>query len=152
MQQEMYTDKDPKDRETFLQDTCDKVENFSYEKSFTNSDVLLFQERVSEIMIEINKLELDLAKIKKEYTEKLKPLKLEVKELLNNINFRSQTVTEQVYIFLDHENNKVGYYNAEGLLVHTRMLKIDERQRSIMSGIRAEEEETVDAEYEEERY
>ena len=131
MQQEMYADKDREDKIVMLGDTCDKVENFNYEKAFTNQDVVLFQERLSVIMIEISKIENELAKVKKVFTEQMKPLKIEVKELLNNINFRSQTVEEEVYIFIDHENNEVGYYNGDGLLVHTRMLKIDERQRSI---------------------
>ena len=72
-------------------------------------------------------------------------------------------VTEQVYIFIDHERNEVGYYSGVGILVHKRMLKIDEHQRSIMGSMRTrqevmdederdpdtvEEEETIDVEAE----
>lgn len=138
MRQEMFQDKDPEEVEIMLRDTCDKVENFSYEKAYTNQDVEQFREKLSDFMIEIDKIESELAKVKKEFTVKMKPLKTEVKKLLSNINYRSEVVEEQVYIFVDHDDNQVGYYNNTGMLVHTRMLKIDEHQRSIMSSSREE--------------
>lgn len=138
MRQEMFQDKDPEEVEIMLRDTCDKVENFSYEKAYTNQDVEQFREKLSDFMIEIDKIESELTKVKKEFTVKMKPLKTEVKKLLSNINYRSEVVEEQVYIFVDHDDNQVGYYNNTGMLVHTRMLKIDEHQRSIMSSSREE--------------
>jgi hypothetical protein len=70
----------------------------------------------------------------------MKPSKKELSELLNKIKFRSEMVTEQVYIFIDHERNEVGYYTGTGVLVHKRMLKIDEHQRSIMGSMRTRQE------------
>lgn len=147
MRQEMFDDKSPEDREIMLRDTCDKVERFSYEKAYTNQDVDLFREQLSDIMIKLSKIDHELAAVKKEFGVKTKPLRAEVKQLLENINFRSQTVDEQVYIYIDHEDNQVGYYNATGMLVHTRQLKIDEHQRSIMGASREHDEswaETID--------
>jgi len=148
MKQQMFNDKSPEDRIVILRDTCDKAEVFKYEKAYTNQDVEMFRERLSEIMIEIGKIESELAKVKKIYSDKMKPLKKEINELLSNIEFRSQAVEEQVYIFIDHEANQVGYYNSEGLLVHTRMLKIDEHQRSIIGASRVHDEEFIYAEVE----
>lgn len=128
-----------------LRDTCDKVEQFSYEKAFTNQDVILFQEELSGIMITMSQIEDELAAVKKGFTVKMKPLKLQIKELLENIRFRSRMVEEQAYIFIDHEENKVGYYTAAGILIHTRMLKIDEHQRSIMSEARNYTEEWAES-------
>lgn len=136
MQQTIFQDKSPEERKLFLRDTCDKIEHFSFEKSYTNQDVEVFCDKVSKIMIEIRQMETELSKVRKEFSEKLKPLKIELTELLNNIKFRSKMVSEMVYIFIDHEHNQVGYYTAEGILVHKRMLKIDEHQRSIMSSAR----------------
>ena len=152
----MFEGKDPEVKVTMLRDTCDKTEKFSYEKAFTNKDVTMFQERLSDIMIEVSRIEEELRKVKKEFTDKMKPLKIEIKELIENINFRSRMVEEQVYIFINHDKNQVGYYNEEGNLIHKRMLKIDEHQRSIMGEVRRNngsheeeyEEEYDDAEYE----
>jgi len=154
MQKEMFQEKVPEERVTFLRDTCDKVEDFTYERAYTNQDVEAFCDRLSKIMIEVRQMESELTAVKKEFAEKMKPMKTELSELLNNIKFRSQMVKEKVYIFIDHEKNQVGYYNAEGMLVHRRMLKIDEHQRSILGSIRREEyeeeeEETEDVEAEE---
>lgn len=165
MQKEIYQEKTADDRKVYLRDTCDKIENFSYEKSYTNQDVELFCDRLSKIMIEVQQLEVELSRVKKEFTDKMKPSKKELSELLNKIKFRSEMVTEQVYIFIDHERNEVGYYSGAGILVHKRMLKIDEHQRSIMGSMRTrqevmdedeknpdtvenEEEETIDVEAE----
>jgi len=151
MQKEIYQSKPEEDRQVFLRDTCDKIENFSYEKSYTNQDVELFCDRLSKIMIDVRQMEVELTKLKKEFAEKQKPLKIEVSDLLNKIKFRSEMVTEQVYIFIDHERNEVGYYTSAGILVHKRMLKIDEHQRSIMGSMRSrhdvmeeDDEKTID--------
>lgn len=145
MREFMFDDKPLEDREMMLRDTCDKVEQFSYEKAFTNQDVILFQEELSGIMIQMSQIEDELAAVKKGFTVKMKPLKLQIKELLENIRFRSRMVEEQAYIFIDHEENKVGYYTAAGNLIHTRMLKIDEHQRSIMSEARNYTEEWAES-------
>jgi hypothetical protein len=151
MQSEMYPDKDPEERKTLLRDTCDKMENFSYEKSFTNQDVELFCDRLSKIMIEVKQMEIELAKVKKEFSDKMKPFKVELSELLNKIKFRSVMVTEPVYIFIDYDKNKVGYYTGEGVLVNSRRLRIDEHQRSIMSAARRnDDDEVVEEQVEEE--
>jgi hypothetical protein len=140
MQKEIYQEKTADDRKVYLRDTCDKIENFSYEKSYTNQDVELFCDRLSKIMIEVQQLEVELSRVKKEFTDKMKPSKKELSDLLNKIKFRSEMVTEQVYIFIDHERNEVGYYAGTGILVHKRMLKIDEHQRSIMGSMRTRQE------------
>ena len=140
MQREIFQEKTPEDRKVYLRDTCDKIENFSYEKSYTNQDVELFCDRLSKIMIEVQQAEVELSRLKKEFTDKMKPSKKELSELLNKIKFRSEMVTEQVYIFIDHERNEVGYYTGTGVLVHKRMLKIDEHQRSIMGSMRTRQE------------
>ena len=140
MQREISQEKPPEERKIYLRDTCDKIENFSYEKSYTNQDVELFCDRLSKIMIEVQQAEVELSRLKKEFTDKMKPSKKELSELLNKIKFRSEMVTEQVYIFIDHERNEVGYYTGTGVLVHKRMLKIDEHQRSIMGSMRTRQE------------
>ena len=57
MQKELFQEKSPEERKILLRDTCDKVDNFSYEKAYTNQDVQLFCDRVGNIMIEIRRLE-----------------------------------------------------------------------------------------------
>lgn len=136
MHKAIYQERPPEQRMMFIRDTCDKIEDFTYEKSYTNQDVEVFCDRLSKIMIDLKQMETELARIKKEHTEKIKPLKAEISDLLNSIKFRSKMVKEKVYIFIDYEKNEVGYYSAEGILVHRRQLKIDEHQRSIMSAAR----------------
>ena len=155
MQEQMFTDRDPEERLQMLSDSCDKVEEFSYEKEFTNQDVEQFRAELSDVSIEISQIEQELAKVKKVFTEKMKPLKVKFREKLENIQYRARMVKENAYVFVDHTNNKVGYYNTEGKLIHKRLLNINEHQKTIMSASRPEPEEetsegwTVDAEAEE---
>jgi len=156
MQEQMFANKDPEERLQMLSDSCDKVEEFSYEKEFTNQDVEQFQAELSEVSIKISQIEQELAKVKKVFTEKMKPLKTEFRTILENIQYRARMVKENAYVFVDHTNNKVGYYNSEGKLIHRRLLNINEHQKTIMSATRVEVEDedagegwTVDQEAEE---
>jgi len=139
MEGSIFQNVHPEERLNHIISSCDKIEDFTFEKAFTNQDIEGFCDRLSQIMISLKSLEAELSRVKKEYNEKSKLLKVEVSELLNNIKFRSKMVKDKVYIFLDHEKNQVGYYSADGTLVHKRSLRIDEFQKSIMEDMRNSE-------------
>jgi len=141
MIKELFSDKTPDEKFELLEASADKKVFFNYEKQFSNQEIDLFREQLGDVLIEIDKIEVDKAKITKEYNDQLKPLKKQLKEIVDNVRFRGHMVEELVYVFIDHDNNTVDYYTKIGVCVNTRPLKFDEQQRSIMGEIRDNEDE-----------
>ena len=153
MQERIYQDKTPDERYEMLEATADKKVFANYERQFSNQEIEKFHEQLSDIVIEIQKIETEKSKASKVFSEQLGPLRKELKEIADNIRFRGRMVEEIVYQFIDHDANKVALYTVEGICVNERPLKFDEQQRSLMSEIRnngQDDEETVDVEHEEE--
>jgi len=154
MQERIYQDKTPVERLEMLEATADKKVFANYERQFSNQEIERFHEQLSDIVIEIQKIESEKSKASKVFSEQLGPLKKRLREIADNVRFRGRMVEEIVYQFIDHDSNKVSLYTQEGVCVNERPLKFDEQQRSLMSELRnngQDNEETVDVEHEEEQ-
>lgn len=79
---------------------------------------------------EMKKLQNKLAKIKKDYAGKIKPLKENNDNLLTNVELKGEMVLEEVFYFVDHDERKVGTYDANGNLVSERPARADELHMS----------------------
>lgn len=141
MQELIFPDKTQDERFEMLEATADKKIFFSYERQFSNQEIEVFREQLGDILIELDKIEVEKAVAVKDFNEALKPLKKELKEIVDNVRFRSNMREEMVYKFIDHGANKVNLYTKEGVCVSSKPLKFDEMQRSIMSEIRNNGEE-----------
>ncbi len=133
MEKQILVDETPENREQTLKNSCDRVEKYSYMKEFSEKELQEFKESLSKLMIDLNKLEEELKEVKKEYQDKMKPLKESTQVLIENLKHKSRLVEEECYVMLEHEEGKAGYYNAEGELVHERPLNAEEMQKTIMS-------------------
>ena len=120
-----------KERKETLENSADKVEDFSYTKPFTPEQIGVFKDELSTTMIDLNILEDELKDVKDQYKGKMKPLKTETRTLLTNIKNKAEFVTEKCFIII--EGNEAGYYNADGILVYQRPLLPNERQKTIFS-------------------
>jgi|ERR1035437_68900 hypothetical protein len=118
MEKQLLKNVNPVERLATLENSADKVEEFSYTKPFTSDQLVIFKDELSTAMIELNGVEDELQIIKDEFKGKMKPLKKQTKDLLTNIKYKAQSVTEKCFIMI--EGNEVGYYNADGVLVYQR--------------------------------
>ena len=152
MEKGLFQDKTPDERFEMLEATADTKLFFSYERQYSNQEIELFREQLGDILIELDKIEVEKAAAVKDFNEALKPLKIQLKEIVDNVRFRSSMREEMVYKFIDHDANKVNLYTKEGICVSSKPLRFDEMQRSIMSEIRNKEEyrDNNDTEEEEE--
>lgn len=86
MQRELGKDLiDPQERTRFLSDNCDAVEQKGYMKRFTPDQLLKMKEDLSELAININDIELQKKETVKEFSDTLKPLIEEKKEILKGL-------------------------------------------------------------------
>ena len=120
-------------RRQMLEDNCDRIEEVGYMKPFTGEQLLEMKDRLSDLSIEINDIEIEKKASAELFKAQLKPLTEERGKLLDNIRNKAEHTKEKCFKFVDQEAGYVGYYSKDGFLVESRPIRQDERQKTIMS-------------------
>jgi hypothetical protein len=115
----------------FLKDNCDKIEEKSYMKRFSQAQLSLMKDELSTTAIKINDIEQEKKVIMDDFKEMLKPLEGEKRRLLTGLKNKSELVDERCFKFVDLEDREVGYYNQDGDLIESRPAYADELQVNI---------------------
>lgn len=119
------------DREQFLRDNCDAVEEVSYSKLFSSEELAKQRETLTDVSIKISDIESEKAEVVKAYKERLAPLMQERAVAIDNLKKKAQTITEECFKFFDEETKMIGFYNREGQLVNSRPAFPNEMQRNL---------------------
>lgn len=120
-------------REAFLKDNCDQVEEKGYMKPFTPEQLQGHKEGLANVSIEISEIEAEKKEAIEIFKGKLKPLFEQKNQMVSNIKSKAEYVKEICYKFIDHEAKMTGFYNAEGDLIEMRPATADELQPTIFS-------------------
>jgi len=120
-------------REAYLKDNCDKVEEKGYMKFFTPEELQGHKENLAELSIQIDQVEDEKKESVRYFKEKLDPMKKQRSETVKNIREKSEYVREECYKFIDREERQTGYYNSEGDLIELRPATADELQMNIFN-------------------
>jgi hypothetical protein len=120
-------------REAFLKDNCDKVEEKGYMKPYTHEQVQGHKERLSNLSIEIDEIEEEKKASGAHFKTILNPMYKDRKELVSNIRQKAEYVREICYKFVDQETRETGFYNADGNLIESRPSTSDELQPTLFS-------------------
>ncbi|GHT09050.1 hypothetical protein FACS189426_06270 [Bacteroidia bacterium] len=120
-------------REAFLKDNCDKVEEKGYMKPYTPEELQGHKEKLSNLSIEIDEIEDEKKASAKYFKSVLDPMYINRRNLVSNIRKKSEYVREICYKFIDQKEKEVGFYNAEGILIESRGVTADELQPTIFS-------------------
>jgi len=131
MDRELGKEYEIRKRSEFLRDNCDSMEEKSYLKRFTPEQLLQMKDKLSETAIQINDIEEEKKVVVAEFKKKIDPLNDEKKRLLTGLKNKAETITENVFKFVDLKEREVGYYNAEGELIESRPAYADELQSNI---------------------
>lgn len=115
-----------KARIDFLRDNCDAVEDLGYTKQLPNEEIEALKDRLVENNIQLRDVRADKKAANKEFNEQIKHLEEQGDEMTGKLKSRTEYVTESCYKFV--EDDQVGYYNNEGVLVFSRPARPDERQ------------------------
>ena len=105
-------------------------------KRFTPEQLLKMKEELSELSININDVEIRKKESAKQYSDELKPLVEEKKDILKGLKNKSEHVTERCFKFIDENTREVGFYNEDGELIESRPAYADELQGNIFQSIR----------------
>ena len=96
----------PVQREQFIKDNADKVENKGYMKPYTPEELQGHKEKLANVSIEIAEIEAEMKQVQAEYKGRLKPLKEARANMVSNIKAKAEYVTEPCYRFTDAKKNK----------------------------------------------
>ncbi len=126
-------------REAFLKDNCEKVENKGYMKAFTPEQLQGYKENLAELSMKIEETEDEKKAQASYFGALLKPLIEQRRVMVSNIRQKAEYVSELCYKFVDREERQTGYYNSDGELIELRPATADELQPTIFSMARKTE-------------
>jgi hypothetical protein len=132
MYQQFLQGVSPKERIQVLRDSAEKVENFTYPKKLSGDDLSLLKDDMVRDSVQLAKLEDAKKEFNTEHKSQVKPLKQNFAITLNKLRSKVEEVTEEVYLMADQEEGLMGYYNGEGNLIHSRVLRPEEKQFRIV--------------------
>lgn len=116
------------ERITILRNHADKVEQTDYEKELTEDELIAKREEFVDNSIVVSKLEDELAEKKKEFKNKIEPLKLINRSLQQEVKSKKKQVKGFLYHMADHANGMMETWDESGELVSSRRLRPDEKQ------------------------
>ena len=138
MEKVLFEKLSEKERLQMLSDNADTVEEIGYMKAFTPEEMEKMKDRLSKIVIDINDIDDEKKAANDEFKLRKKPLETEKQELLANIKNKSEYVVEDCYKIIDQNEQMVGFYNKQGVLVDCRPIRPDERNMTIFQALRTE--------------
>jgi septation ring formation regulator EzrA len=121
------------EREEFLKNNCDRVEEKGYMKPFTSAQLQEHKENLAELSIKIEEVEDEKKATVRHFKTVLDPLYENRREMVSNIRKKAEYVRENCYKFTDFDAKETGYYNADGDLIECRPATADELQPTIFS-------------------
>ena len=131
----MYKNLSVEQRQDVLNANADGVENFSYTKKFSEEELTEKKTELTDLTIEISEIEEEKKNVASQFKDRLKPLIERQSELIKDCKYKSELVTEDVYLIADREKDIMEYFNSDGELVHSRRLTDKEKQLTIFSKV-----------------
>jgi hypothetical protein len=114
-----------------LHEKSDAVEQISYDKSFTASEMAEIKDELADESIKLSDVEAEFKEVKQTYTDQMAPMKQTIKLAIGHLKSGKRLVTEPCFKFVDRDNKETGYYNEDGELVYSRPANLDEMQFTI---------------------
>jgi len=131
MQSKIFQDTPIAEREAMIEANAHSSEVMPVQKHFTEEQINDMRRTHVANAIAIKKKMEEFKKMKAEIDAFIKPLADENNYLLANVRAGYVEVEQQVYLFEDHDNGMMLYYDNQGELVHSRRMLPHERQHRI---------------------
>lgn len=121
-----YTD--PQEREQFLRDNADAIEEMGYSKPIPSEQIEKLKETLADASIKKLELEEEKKTQVQMINEEIKGYKNTIKDVADKLKSKTTYVNEDCYKMVDPQTRQVGYYNNEGMLVYQRAARQSELQ------------------------
>lgn len=124
---------DEKERLMILQENAAKIEKTTYQKTLTPDELAARREDLADNCIKLNEKEDDLNEIKSDFKAVMDPLKKTNKILLTEIKTKQSTIDGTLFHMANYDDGMMETYDNEGMLISSRRLRPDEKQKTIFS-------------------
>lgn len=115
----MLADSPVEEREEILRNSCDQILERSYTRKFDQAEINERRAELSNVLIQINDLDMELAEIKAEYKGKIKPLQERITKLRDELKVGGDWIKGDCFKFVDEEEGMVGIYSPEGFCLNS---------------------------------
>jgi len=119
---------DPKERELYLRDNADAIEDMGYSKPIPSDQIEKLKETLADASIKKLELEEEKKTQVQMINEEIKGYKNTIKDVADKLKSKTTYVNEPCYKMVDQQTRQVGYYNKEGMLVYQRAARQSELQ------------------------
>ena len=107
----------------YLQDSSDDIKpDFGYFHKFTDQELIDEKDLLAEVMEKLTDLQEKFDKVKDEFKEETKPLDRMIKATISSIKMKGRFIYGTVYVMKDFDDQLVGFYNDDGILVQHRKM------------------------------
>lgn len=135
MHEKLFATTPAAERLQMLQDNADSIEDGSYFKNATETELDEARRSITALAIKRHAINERKKELMAEIKEELKPLNEEYTETLDLLQHKGRKIKERLFKFVDQETNMVGFYNANGDLVEQRRALPNEKQTTITRAI-----------------
>jgi len=118
----------PEQIKSMLANHCESSEETKYYRDLTEQDLVEKHQELSKNLIKLNELEEELKDIKDDYKDRMKPMKVTQKDLLEAIGVKKELITGTLYHIANQVDGMMETYTETGELHSSRRLRPDEKQ------------------------
>ena len=115
-------------RVRYLIDSSEGVEEKTFIRAMDEAELTAQRISLQETVDTICRVEDEAKMIKKQYSDQLKELNKQKREILRNLKQGGVEVTEATYKLVERDENAVGYYSKTGQLIYQRPIMPEEKQ------------------------
>lgn len=133
MDKQLFQNYSDAERIQMLSDNAERKEEFQYPRELASDEISELKDNLSNESIRLSRLDEKRKDAMAEFKTEMKPIKTEVARILRLLRTKNEEVEEKVYLIADQDEGMMGYYNSKGLLVHSRLLRGEEKQLRIIS-------------------
>lgn len=120
-------------RMDYLQTHSDKIEEGEYFISYGEEEMAQVQADLANAAMTLASKSAAFELAKAEHKRTIAPFKKDYETALSNLRHQGETTTGKLYLFADHDNKVMNFYDVHGDLIKSRRLRPDERQMTILN-------------------
>lgn len=132
-----FFDRLPREREQFLRDNADAIEQDRVRKPLTREELEDAKDKLTEVSLKLRRKKDKYEEVKKHWRDEvIDPLKDTVGELLDKLENKGEIVDGEIFYIRDHNNNMVYGFLEDGSQVRSRPMRHEEKQSTIHQNMR----------------
>lgn len=136
MEKLLFQDMSAGERLQMLMDNCidgKPIDGYSYQKELTKEQMQNAKDVLAAAAIQLHKIQEDKKEADKQFNEQIKQQKKLVESKMEMIEQHSTLAVETVYPLIYKEEQKVGIYNRDGVLVDERKATLQEMREQTLN-------------------